>query len=51
LERIGSPERALGGGGDSAEGLIDARQEERRVAPVVGLVGTGASWLSSRMEH
>jgi hypothetical protein len=49
--RSGSLERALGGGGDSAEELIDARWEVRRVAWVVGLVGTGASWWSSRTQR
>jgi hypothetical protein len=29
--------------------LIDARWEEQRVAPVVGIVGIGASWWSLRM--
>jgi hypothetical protein len=37
LGRSGAPERALGVG--SAEELNGARPEERRVAPVVGLVG------------
>jgi hypothetical protein len=46
-ERIVSPKRALGGSGGSVEELIDTR----RVAPVVRLVGTGASWWSSRMEQ
>jgi hypothetical protein len=50
-ERIVSPKRALGGSGGSVEELIDARREEWRVAPVVRLVGTGASWWSSRMEQ
>jgi hypothetical protein len=35
-----TPERALGGGGSAVE-LTGARPEEQRVAPVVGLVGTG----------
>jgi hypothetical protein len=35
------------GGGGSAEEFTGARLEERRVAPGVGLVGTGASWWSS----
>jgi hypothetical protein len=51
IGEICSPERALGGGGGSAEGLTGARPEERRVALVVGLVGTGALWWSSRMER
>jgi hypothetical protein len=38
---------ALSGGGGSAEELADARLEERRVAPMVGLEGTGESWWSS----
>jgi hypothetical protein len=46
----GTPKRALGGGGGSTEGVTGARPEERRVEPVVGLVGTGASWWSSRTE-
>jgi hypothetical protein len=50
-KRIDSPERALGGGGGSVEGLTGARLEERRVAPVVRLVGTGASWWSLRTER
>jgi hypothetical protein len=41
----------LGGGGGSAEECTGARLEERRVTPVVGLVGTEASWWSSRMER
>jgi hypothetical protein len=40
-ERRGAPERALGGGGGSAEELTGARPEECLVAPVIGLVGTG----------
>jgi hypothetical protein len=35
------------GGGGSAEEFTGARLEERRVAPGVRLVGTGASWWSS----
>jgi hypothetical protein len=41
--------RTLGGSGGSAKECVGARSEDRRVAPVVGLVGTGASWWSSRM--
>jgi hypothetical protein len=48
--RSDSPERALSDGGGSAEELIDARWEERRVATVVRLVGTRKSWWSSRIE-
>jgi hypothetical protein len=41
---------ALGSGGGSTEGLANALPEERRMAPVVGLEGTGESWWSSRMK-
>jgi hypothetical protein len=40
--------RTLIGGGGSAKECAGARPEERRLAPVVGLVGTGALWWSSR---
>jgi hypothetical protein len=51
LGRRGSPERALGRGGSSVEGLAGARLEERLVAPVIGLEGTGASWWSLGMRR
>jgi hypothetical protein len=41
----------LGGGGGSVKECAGARPEERRVALVVGLDGTGASWWSSRMRQ
>jgi hypothetical protein len=41
----------LSGGGGLVEEFTGARLEERWVASVVGLVGTGASWWSSRMER
>jgi hypothetical protein len=44
-------EMALGDGGGSTEGVTGARPEEWRVEPVVGLVGTGVSWWSSRTER
>jgi hypothetical protein len=41
--------RTLGGGGGSVQECAGARPEKQRVVPVVGLVGTEASWWSLRM--
>jgi hypothetical protein len=49
--RRGSSERALGGGGGSAEGLTGARLEEQWVASVVRLEGTRVSWWSLGMRR
>jgi hypothetical protein len=43
--------RTLSGGGGSVKECAGAGPEEQRVALVVGLDGTGASWWSSRMRQ